>query len=360
MKEVDIGAAVVALFRGRGFEVYQEVLCRTGDCVDIAATRGRLLVAVECKLAPTFEVMQQGLRWIPHAHHVYVAAALPRTGLHPLARRLMEDLGLGFIGVRTPRYGNTPIDVDVMLDPRLNRRAGDGLRRCLREEQKTFAPAGSSGAARWSPFKATVLSLQRYVIAHPGCTMKEAVENVDHHYGFAFFQPGRGPLKVRALLLWSTGVGRSAPARCRSPRLAGRRETPGEATRRAPPATTAETDGASLSGPVDATATTLTAVGADVRGRVLAGQDVVDANGGQPRDAEGQRGARRTSERLPGEPERLGERPESAAAGTEERQRRAHVRLLDLGQVRMGRRHGATVSVRRPGNSGSTPSWCIA
>ena len=184
MKETDVGAAAVALLRARGFEVYQEVLCRTGDCVDIAATRGRFLVAVECKLAPTFEVMAQALRWVPHAHHVYVAAALPKYGLHRLARRLLEDLGLGFIGVRIPRYGGPPeLAAEELLDPRLNRRADDALRRCLREEQKTYAPAGSNSGARWSPFKATTLELQRYVHRNPGCTMKSAVTHIDHHYG---------------------------------------------------------------------------------------------------------------------------------------------------------------------------------
>lgn len=193
MKETIVGAAVVALLRERGFEVYQEVLCAWGSCLDLAATRGPLLIAVECKVAVTFEVMSQALRWVPHAHHAYVAAPLPRYGLHEFQRLLLEELGLGFIGVREPRdvvyVGDAPEDgtdgaasAEILLDPRWNRRADDRLRKTLREEHKTFAPAGSSGAARWSPFKSTVQELARFVADNPGCTLKTAIDGIRHHY----------------------------------------------------------------------------------------------------------------------------------------------------------------------------------
>lgn len=193
MKETAVGAAVVALLAERGFSVYQEVLCAWGSILDLAATKGPLLIAVECKVSLTFEVMHQAMRWIPHAHHSYVATPLPRFGIDPLQTRLLEDLGLGFIGVRDASQvrlvNGVPEDgsdggarAEFLLDPRWNRRANDGLRKTLREEHKTYAPAGSSGAARWSPFKATVQELARFVDAHPGCTLKAAIDGIRHHY----------------------------------------------------------------------------------------------------------------------------------------------------------------------------------
>jgi hypothetical protein len=183
VKETDVGAAVVALLCERGFEVYQEVLCAWGSCCDIVATRGPLLVAVECKVSLTYEVMHQALRWVPYAHHSYVAVGIGPYGIDRLAHRLLEDLGLGCIGVRDGRTVVGGVGgAEALVDPRWNRRVEDRLRRQLREEQKTFAPAGSSSAARWSPFKGTVRDLQAYVRAHPGCSMKEAVAGIKHHY----------------------------------------------------------------------------------------------------------------------------------------------------------------------------------
>ena len=181
-----MGKATVTLLQGLGFEsIYQEVLCPWSACCDIVATRGPLLVAVECKRTLTFEVMHQAVRWIPYVHHSYVAFGGSHWGVDPLERRLLEDLGLGAILVQdvgTTLDMDAPLRADVILDPRWHHRPEPRLRNVLREEHKTYAAAGSSGVPRWSPFKATAQELGRYVVAHPGCSLKEAVENIRTHY----------------------------------------------------------------------------------------------------------------------------------------------------------------------------------
>lgn len=187
MKETDVGRAVVALLRSRGFDVYQEVGAAAG-IADIVATRGKLVDVVECKLGFGFDVLAQAERWLPYAHHSYVAVPLAR-GLHALGRRLAEDLGVGVIAVDDPyrqhgvRAVGGAVGAEVVVDARWNRKADvDCVRRWLREEQKTFTEAGSAGAPRWTAYKATCEELRRYVAAHPGCSVKAAVAGIQHHY----------------------------------------------------------------------------------------------------------------------------------------------------------------------------------
>lgn len=180
MKETDVGAAAVAMFREQGFTCWQEVLTRRHGCLDLAATRNESLIAVECKMRPTLDLFHQTLMWQPHAERCYAAALVGDGGLHYLAERLLKDLGLGFISVFPLSTG---LVAEVTLDARLNPHADDDLRDALREEHKTYAPAGSQGTARWSPYKATCADLRAYVEAHPGCLLTDAVLGIRHHYG---------------------------------------------------------------------------------------------------------------------------------------------------------------------------------
>lgn len=73
---------------------------------------------------------------------------------------------------------------DLLVKPHLNRRIVKGsLEGMLNEAQRTYAPAGTATGRRWSPFRETCDKVKLYVKGHPGCTMKEVIEAVDHHYG---------------------------------------------------------------------------------------------------------------------------------------------------------------------------------
>ena len=45
-----------------------------------------------------------------------------------------------------------------------------------------YSEAGSKSGGHWTPFKETRDKFINYVKEHPGCTYKEAVENITHHY----------------------------------------------------------------------------------------------------------------------------------------------------------------------------------
>jgi hypothetical protein len=62
----------------------------------------------------------------------------------------------------------------------LNRRALKHFR--LHEAQKTYAAAGNNNGQHWSPYKQTCLSILDYVRAHPGCCLRDLIQNIKHHY----------------------------------------------------------------------------------------------------------------------------------------------------------------------------------
>ena len=52
----------------------------------------------------------------------------------------------------------------------------------LTEQQKTFAEAGNNKGQRWTPFQQTAQNIYDYLHQHPGATLKQVIDNVDHHY----------------------------------------------------------------------------------------------------------------------------------------------------------------------------------
>jgi hypothetical protein len=179
MTEVDLAARVVAWLEEQRFDVYQSVQLHSGGPVaDIVATQGSLVVVVEAKLRFGFKVVDQAAAWSPYAHLVYCAVPRARGGIGRAGTAALVALGVGVI-----------VSADSTreeLAPRFNRKAWAAkLRGVLCPEHKTHAPAGAQGGGHWTPFKMTCENLLKYVASHPGCPMKEAVENIDTHYASA-------------------------------------------------------------------------------------------------------------------------------------------------------------------------------
>ncbi len=73
--------------------------------------------------------------------------------------------------------------VNEVLKPRLARKAvTDRIRGALCDAHRTYAEAGNPDGKRWSPFQETARLVREEVERHPGCSMKQLVEAVDHHY----------------------------------------------------------------------------------------------------------------------------------------------------------------------------------
>lgn len=182
-KETDVGTVVTAYFQERGFETYQEVTLSLGDRrADLVADCPKLLVIVECKTSLSLDVIAQARAWRDIAHLSYVA--VPRIaksyGRGGDARRTAHDVcrhfGVGVIQVDSGSY------CEEVVRPALNRRAMPELmRRVLHDGHKTSV-AGQAGGGHWTPFRETCDGVRAFVGKNPGCTLRELIAGIQHHY----------------------------------------------------------------------------------------------------------------------------------------------------------------------------------
>ena len=172
-RETELAAHVVAWLREKHWRVYQEVDI-PGGRVDILAEQQGRLWAIECKLGFGLDVIEQAAR---HRHGVtWSSAAVPYRG-YGLGGTLCRSLGVGVLGVAVGGAVYEPIPA------RPNRRADcAAVIERLQPEHETFAEAGTAGSSYWSPFKATCREVLAYVQRHPGCTVKDLVNGITHHY----------------------------------------------------------------------------------------------------------------------------------------------------------------------------------
>ena len=191
--ETELANPVVEWLQAQHWDVYQEVQTnRSGKVADIVAVQGKLVWVVECKLQFGVEVIEQAIWWKYHAHLVSVAVPKPLRGTYArpgykrswLLERLCRDYGVGILQVDKSifrSYASYSLNEDV--DAALNRKAEtESLISCLVPEHKTFALAGNNEGLHWTPFQRTCKALAAYVKENPGCALKDAIENLDHHY----------------------------------------------------------------------------------------------------------------------------------------------------------------------------------
>jgi hypothetical protein len=184
--EVALARPVLAWLSASGWDLYQEVQVETGGSrADIVGVRGPHLCVVEVKASLCLDLLAQAYEWVRRGltNFVYAAAPAPRlmrdrwTPGRRMANMILAEHGIGLVEVRSDR-------VEETVHPAMfRRRSSESLRRALREEHKTAAPAGSRLGGHWTPFRATCESLRRLVEDRPGITMREAVlEMKQHHY----------------------------------------------------------------------------------------------------------------------------------------------------------------------------------
>ncbi len=175
MTETQVGEDAVRWLVLHGWDTYQEVAFR-GSVIDIVATLGPLVWAIECKTTFSIDVIAQAHNWLAHAS--FVSVAIPRARGGWFAQRICKDYGIGVIRTGRPPLGDTA----EMVVPHLWRRTGESLRKALHVEQMSQR-AGAAGGGHWTPFKATCAKLRSIVAASPGITMREAVAVMkQHHY----------------------------------------------------------------------------------------------------------------------------------------------------------------------------------
>lgn len=184
--ETELAAAVVQVLRADDWDVWQEVQQETyGKCADIVAVRGPVLHVVECKLQFGLDVVYQAIEWKGYAHFVSIAIPYKPSmrGGHPLLQRICRSEGIGVITVYLDQDNQAKRQSHYEISPVLFRRPiTKYLLASMTEEQRAYG-AKAGGRDRWTPWGQSCINIERYVANNPGCTLKEAIDAIRHHYG---------------------------------------------------------------------------------------------------------------------------------------------------------------------------------
>lgn len=170
MTEIDLAKKFIEYLSC--YDLYFEVGTVSG-CVDIVAKNGPILIAYEVKTSLNFQVLEQAKRNRHNFHYSYICVPYPKGGIN-FQRELCQMLG---IGILTWRQWDGVIE---WLAPEFNRKAWAKHVR-LHEYQKNSI-AGSSSGGRATPFSITVDNMVKFVKRHPGCSIKEMISGISHHY----------------------------------------------------------------------------------------------------------------------------------------------------------------------------------
>ncbi len=178
--EQELARSIVAWLHNQHWEVYQEV--STGYSAaraDIVAVQGKLSWIIETKTTLSLSLLAQAADWIGHAN--FVSVAVPgrrrRGSGYEFALRLLRERGIGLIEVDATGY------VSQVAPRKVRRINGRAIAEILCEGHKTMAEAGSARGGYYTPFAATCRTAHDFVQGHPGCTMRELVDGIEHHYG---------------------------------------------------------------------------------------------------------------------------------------------------------------------------------
>lgn len=188
MTEQSLAALVVAWLEAQHWEVYQEVQPHGGgsEAADIVAVRSGLVWVIECKTTFSLAVMAQAVRWGSHLRSV--AVPFGNSAERQFAEQICrQHLQVGVLYVHPMRDG-LPGDVVERCPAPLMRhyhKRALWLRKQLRPEHKTSAPAGSQVAKRWTPYQETMEEVRSYLRRKgaEGATIAEIMQELGkRHY----------------------------------------------------------------------------------------------------------------------------------------------------------------------------------
>jgi hypothetical protein len=144
--------------------------------VDIVAIHNKITSAYEVKLSFNFKVLEQALENKLHFNYSYICT----TKCDSIQVRLCEDYGLGLLIYNTKGYS----DIREYVRPKLNRHVDYKLLVSRLHERNKLSIAGSKtgDCGKITAFQVTVENAVRHVSRNPGCTLKEMISGISHHY----------------------------------------------------------------------------------------------------------------------------------------------------------------------------------
>lgn len=170
MKETELAKKFIDFFDDN-FEIYQEV--PAGGEIDFVAKSGIITIAVEVKLSLNFKVIEQANKNKNYCVYSYIAVLEPKK--HHFGLKICEMLGIGVLTL--DKYDN----IYERIKPKMNRRS-KWFKLNLQEYMKKSV-AGTKGAQKAiTPFKMTIENMVKYIKRHPGCLLKDCLNNIDYHW----------------------------------------------------------------------------------------------------------------------------------------------------------------------------------
>lgn len=176
ISESDLAAPVVTWLSDQNWNVYQEVEFKGhGGVADIVAERLGILWIIECKTSYSFRVLEQASEWPAH----YRSIAVPRS-VTPRDYRVAVDyyrVGVIEVDCKSKPYS---INYEARKAPVFSRhhKMAKYYLSQLTEAHKTYALAGSKSGHHLTPYKLTMMEIERILSRRPGITVKELYEEM--------------------------------------------------------------------------------------------------------------------------------------------------------------------------------------
>lgn len=184
MKEAALAKVIMDRLIDDGWDCYPEAEFKTySGRADIAAKRGRILWVVECKTTLGLGVIAQARAWKGYANYRSVAVPKGRyTKSRSMAIEVCSLLGIGVLEVYEEGFTNPKKMVRESVRPRLDRKIGGKFVDLLHEDMKRYAPGSTSDKGYSTPWKRTMDAAVAFIQRQPGCTVRELLDSIDHHY----------------------------------------------------------------------------------------------------------------------------------------------------------------------------------
>jgi len=200
-----MGEVVMKLLHENGYEHLYPELQKT----DLVGVRDidDMVVAFELKLKLNTKVICQAESHITRANGVAVIINQCNTGEQHWLRQICREHGVGVYMVErsyeNPDGSRIAFDGPVAYElreyeaPVMREANTQWYRKHMSVRAETHTTPGHKGPTSVTPFRATAYRLIDYVVAHPGCTVKEAVAAIPHHYA----SPYTATYRLKAITL---------------------------------------------------------------------------------------------------------------------------------------------------------------
>jgi hypothetical protein len=184
VSEADLAKKVIAWLEEQHWDVYQEVVFKHQSArADIVAVRAGLVWVIETKTSLTLAVLEQASNWCAHLRSIAVPGCFSDGGGRGTAYGIARNyLKIGIIEVGGKRgYVCEVVDPPIMRE---YHNCAKRMRSQLKEEHKHYLAAGSNGGGYYTPYRETMEHVRRFIAAHPGCTLKQIMDDLKglHHY----------------------------------------------------------------------------------------------------------------------------------------------------------------------------------